>query len=96
MTRRLLILATLALVALVCGTIARAHFLRSGANASPATTVSTTVGEPQAKIVATGLDPFGMGVSEPASLLLLGAMLLSVAEIRRRLRSSSSGPQFQK
>jgi hypothetical protein len=82
--KRVLIYSTFVIAALVSGRIARAHFLRSTSLAtSQAGTRSGGVGSEGKPARGTGLAPV-LGISEPASLLLLGAGLFSLSEVRRR------------
>jgi hypothetical protein len=87
--RRLLLLIALAITVLFCGNITRARLLWSGGE--PANVASAnTARKGNAAAGASIFGPLRLNVSEPASLLLLGTVLFSAAELRKRARNSSN------
>jgi hypothetical protein len=94
--RRILILVTLAMAALVCVNIAPAHLLWSGNAASSHAAATAAEATPVANAGAVIPPYLGLNLSEPMALLLLGTLLFSVAQIRKRFQSSQNGSPLQK
>jgi hypothetical protein len=84
------------MAALVCVNIAPAHLLWSGNAASSQASVNTAQTAPVQNAGAVIPPYLGLSFSEPVALLLLGTVLFSLAQIRKRFQNSQNGSPAQK